>query len=775
MLNFDNLLEGIVVTVIGGIILALIVNVTIYIIKKLTPTSIPNSTQNSNGKIIDKAVYLNSPRNILNYECIGRDTTLNTIYNHIKNNISNNSVRDHILITGEEGIGKTLLCQTLFRYKLKNLNIYLGWIECNGKQSIYDIINNTFNDLKFFKKDKNKLLDIFQKLDKPCILFIDQVDQYTPIDELNELSFCGNITLVISGVIKSLNFIKNTIKLSPLKEKYILKIFEDESNECLILMDATDKKAIKCIIEEYVNGNPFLAVALASAKYFYNGKWDQVLENMRRREYTEEDYIKNILKQLYNLSSMNKEDKLILAKLSTFSFYDYVELIFQWLDIPLYNIEHLCNTYWMKHDEYLLYSMDEIHYKVISKVFLCEEDYYNTMIAFYNSIKNSKMDSNDFIWFAMYAEDILRKIKAHAPDIMEEEKFSYFAYEVASNYNLVNNKRKGLEWIELCKPGDVNLALDKDIVEARLKSKFVDILYTNNEIGYLYESLLIKIQNLKDPKISELYILQEYCNFLNRIEEYIIVIYLCNAFFSKNIMDLNDEDTLTLYCRYLFAANKIDDKETLNLLVNDRTITCLFENKEKFGLVVAWCFSIISHMYKKQGNIELYEKYLKQMVILLNKSSGFFCHYVKEYMNISEEDFSEYMHSCDELLESLKSALLREDPEALYIEGRYCEKHGDLEQAFILYEKAASKNSLRGMCSLALLYYRGEVETRDVDKAYNYWKYCCDRGHSGSYYWMGILYLDTTFKKYNRNIALTYLKKAAELGSKRAQQKLMEI
>lgn len=139
------------------------------------------------------------------------------------------------------------------------------------------------------------------------------------------------------------------------------------------------------------------------------------------------------------------------------------------------------------------------------------------------------------------------------------------------------------------------------------------------------------------------------------------------------------------------------------------------------------------------------------------------------------------MHSCDELLNSLEQALERKDVDALYIEGRYQEKYGNFVDAFALYEEAASRDSLRGMCSLALLYYRGQGEPRDYDKARRYWEYCCERGHRGSYYWLSILLLDTDYTRSDQNydkdkeLALQYLTKAAELGSERAKQKLIEI
>ncbi|MDE6608847.1 MAG: hypothetical protein K2K54_14015, partial [Lachnospiraceae bacterium] len=123
----------------------------------------------------------------------------------------------------------------------------------------------------------------------------------------------------------------------------------------------------------------------------------------------------------------------------------------------------------------------------------------------------------------------------------------------------------------------------------------------------------------------------------------------------------------------------------------------------------------------------------------------------------------------------LNDALNRGDAEALYIEGRYQEKQGNYDDAYELYESAATRDSLRGMCSLAVLYYKGLGVTHDYDKSRRYWEYCCERGHRGSYYWLSILLLDTDYDGYDKELALRYLTKAAELGSERAKQKLSEL
>lgn len=80
------------------------------------------------------------------------------------------------------------------------------------------------------------------------------------------------------------------------------------------------------------------------------------------------------------------------------------------------------------------------------------------------------------------------------------------------------------------------------------------------------------------------------------------------------------------------------------------------------------------------------------MVVLLNKERCFFQDDIKEFLNISDEEFAEYVHSCDELSNSLNDALKRKDAEALYIEVRYQEKYGNYDVAFTWYEEAAARD-----------------------------------------------------------------------------------
>lgn len=274
--------------------------------------------------------------------------------------------------------------------------------------------------------------------------------------------------------------------------------------------------------------------------------------------------------------------------------------------------------------------------------------------------------------------------------------------------------------------------------------------------------------------INKKFLMPEYCNFLLHYEKYNDAISLCKNFFETYGMDLSDRVSCNMYDRYLYVANLMDDSESLQSLLNEETIQALHQN-EKVSISVAWIFWEISKIYLKRGYEELSEKYKRHMVVLINEQRGFFHDDIKQYLKISEEEFAEYMHSCDELQDSLNSALKRKDVDALYIEGRYQEKNGNYDAAFALYEAAAEQDSLRGICSLALLYYRGQGEACDYEKARKYWEYCCEREHRGSYYWLAILLLDEDYKKKDKKSAIEYLTKAAELGSDRAKQKLQDL
>lgn len=765
-----NYYGEIIVGLIVPLIIALFVKLQKYIGKNFSPTPLPVPKE--------KSVYLNTPKKVLKDFCVGRDGLLEKVYKAIINNKELLPPNRHIAITGMEGMGKTLFCQILFNQNLHYSNIYLGWIECNGSQSIFDIMKSSIHDPRFYRKNKQTIISNLNELDKPCVLFVDQVDQNTPMLELEELSICPNVILIVAGLLKKINWIddKYTYSLPPLSNEYVLNIFQRKSGEVIELMEHKNKKAVNNLLDLYANGNPFLIVAFAKAKEHYNGKWNEMFENMLQREYSDDKYLKDILRQLYKINQLNQLEKLTLSKLSLIPYSGFVEAVFKWLDIPSHYVEHFSKTHWLSQDDSILYSMDETHRDVIIRVLSSEENLRNAITSIYISLSRWKThQDNGFIWISLYVEDILRKIQGYAPQLMEERIFAEFTWRIASNYENISNKEKVLEWIELCRPQDAELAFKKAYLELRTKSAFIDSLFSYDEVMKIYNDAQEKVAATKNRESNKRFLMQEYCCSLNIMKRYLDTINICKEYFKKYSLDLSDEYNCDMFMRCLQAANAIKDEESLKLLVNDANVRSLEEN-DKVSITAAWSFGELGEIYEKWGNKKLSDVYIRHMVVLLNEQRSFFHKDIKDYLKISEEQFSEYIHSCDELLDSLNEALQREDPEALYIEGRYQEKHGNYEEAFALYEKAAMRDSLRGMCSLALLYYRGQGETQNIDKAYKYWSYCCERGHRGSYYWMGILLLDAKYDDYyNREEALNNLTKASELGSERAKQKLAEL
>lgn len=766
--------DSILIDIIGGLILAFLLGM-IAIIKKRFSSQPLKKTQSH-------AIYLNTPKNFLDDNCRGREELLDEVFNAIKYGRQNPFKRKCIAITGEEGIGKSLLCYILFCDYLENESVYLGWIDCNGKQSIFDIIKTTFKNSQFHRKSKESILNAFKSMDRPCILFADQIDQYTPIYELEELSHCSNVVLIIAGLLKEIKFADYTFKIKPLPKEIIDNLFEKYSNQEIDLMKGNNRKSVRLLLDRYAKGNPFLAIAFAKAKCHYNGRWSDMLQNMERREYIDEDYVKSILKQLYKINELNNSERIALSQLSTIEYKGFVEAVFDFFNISEYCIKRLCNTYWLIQEDSVLYYMDEFHRNAIIKVLADEFKLKSTICAIYVSLsKWETHKDNGFKWISLYAEDILKRVQGYAPHIMDEELFGRFAYQVAVKYENINDREQQLKWIELCKLQNIKLAVNKTCLELRAKSAFIDTLFDFSEINQGYLDILEKTKTIDEYKEKERYIIEEYCFFLIGSKRYDEAILLCKKYFETYDMDLSNEYNCDMFFRYLQVACLLEDEETLRNIINEQIIADLYKNKE-VSITAAWSFGQLGEVYEKWGDKDRSERYIRHMVILLNEERGFFHNDIKENkLKISDMEFAEYMHSCNELLESLNDALNREDAEALYIEGRYQEKQGNYDDAYELYESAATRDSLRGMCSLAVLYYRGLGVTRDYDRARRYWEYCCERGHRGSYYWLSILLLDTAYSRlgqdYNKDkeLALQYLTKAAELGSERAKQKILEL
>ncbi len=759
----DEILVGVIVTVCGSF--AVLLFQKIAIIKRFfSPKPLPEPKE--------QAVYLNIPKNSIDDNPIGRDKLLNVVSKKISDGKKKLFIRKSIVITGEEGIGKTTFCYRLFKYDLHKYPIYLGWIECNGKQSIFDIIKNTFEDLRFRRKGKDDILNAFMNLNKLCVLFVDQINQFTPLDELEELSHCSNVILILSGLLRRIDFADDTVELPPLSDDVVRIIFQEQSGEDIDLMNHKEKYSINRLLNIYVKGNPSIAIMFANARTHYEGKWENMLNRMESREYDDNDYLKNILRQLYKISELNNVQKSALSKLSAIQYEDFTKSVFELLDISDYCVRSLCNTYWLKQNDSVIYVIDKIHCTVISKFFLYEINLKNAIDSINESI--SVRGNVEFRWISLYIEDILKRIRGYSAYIMEEEFFFEFAYYVALNYRHISNYEKCLEWIELCQSKDAKLSYKKASIEFSAKSKLVNTLFSPSEVKEAYFNALEKAKVFDDFEDKKVFLMQNYCNFLIYIKQYSDAMLLCKEYFETNGIDLRYANNCSVFYRYLDSANTLDDKESLKQLVNEKTIQALYQN-ENVEITAAWSFGELGRIFKKRGDKESSDMYMRHMVVLLNKRNIFYDNVIKYYLKLSEEEFAKYMHSCNELLDSLNEALERKDAEALYIEGRYQEKNGNYDNAFALYEEAAERDSLRGMCSLALLYYRGQGESCDYDKARRYWEYCCKRGHRGSYYWLGILLLDTNYEEYDKELALQYLKKAAELGSERAKQKLLEF
>lgn len=764
--HIEEIIVGLIIAIIGGLILP-IKNFIMRVLIGPKPDSPPP----------EKSVYLNIPENVLNDYCIGRAELLDEVHNVINNNKTVLHPNRHIAITGMEGMGKTLFCMTLFNHHLRYSNVYLGWIECNGSQSIFDIMKSSINDSRFYRKSKQTIISNLNELDKPCVLFVDQVDQNTPMPELTELSICPNVILIVSGLLRKIDWIddKYTYFLPALSDEYALDIFQKKSDEEIAVMDYKNKKAVKNLLDIYAKGNPFLINAFAKAKGFYKENWTDMLENMSRREYDDVNYLNNILRQLYKIIQLNEMDKLTLSKLSVISFERLTEAVFEFLDIPYYCVERLSKTYWLTHEDSVMYSMDEMHRNVITRLFPIKENLRNALLSINTYLAEvESLPDNGFKWVALYAENILKNIQGYASDLMGEEVFAKFALKITTKYDSIRNHKKALEWIELCEPEDPELAYEKAYWEFRVKGFFLNSLFSGEEIEGLYSVAVEKAKATGNFEDEALFLQSEYCVFLCNCNRYSDAISLCKEYFKSYPMDLSNRYNCIMFYRYLSIAYIINDEESLKILVNDENVSSLEQN-EKISIAAAWSFGELGRIYKRWGNEILSDKYTKRMVILINEQERFFHHHINDYLHFSEEQFSEYMHSCDELLDSLNKALEREDPEALYIEGRYQEKQGNYEDALALYEKAATRDSLRGMCSLALMYYRGQGEPQNIEKAYKYWSYCCEREHRGSYYWMGILLLDAEHPYYDEEEALRCLTKASELGSERAKQKLAEV
>jgi hypothetical protein len=822
--NIENLINYIILAV---IVIAVTIFITLLIIKKLNVNKPKKNIPLTSGQ---QSFWFNEPIYSKD-KLLGRDIAFDKTIGKIINGIQNIHKENHFAILGSEGIGKTLFCQWLFK-KLKTERICLGWIECNGKQSIYDIIKTNFKG--FSGKSKEEILAIIESLPSPFILFIDQINlnQNTDISEIEEIAECDKVSVIISGSLKNeqLYFIRSNRRkiLSPLKENDIKTIFEKKSRESIIDMGENERKAVQTIISMYINGNPYLAGHFATAKKHGYKTWQDVLKSVSNKKYDNGniDYVTKVFNELYKIDNLRNDEKEALSKLSIFSSLKFVNDVFIWNKITTNCIAQLNKTYWLENDHDLLYyRMDENHKDAVRKVLGTSgyEKYLKELIV---SITDyiydwDAMEDKGFEEISYYVEDILKNIKGYAPDIMNERYImDPFAYIIARHYHhSLKNNEKAWEWLGYCNPVQFEIILpdgidhtaclpkssqrhliyEKAVLEMFIKMDMFENPSESEEVEQVYLDALSIAEGFDDCLERQRNLQQNYFEYLNRIGRYEIVKSYCKNYFDASGFYFHDGYNCDLFFRYLCAAEGSDDENLLNILTTDEIISKLWNNNE-CSITVAWSYRNLYQIFLERGDNIRLELCKERMVILINRERCFWSNDIKGYFK-SKEEFIEYMHSNDELKISLKEALEREDADAFYLEGRYQEAKGDAfylegkfqeaednyKKASNLYEKSMNKDNAKGICSLGLMYYQGKGKIKDYDKACECWKYAADRGHKGSYYWQGILLLDENYdgrgfsdelREENiskEELAFKYLIEAANMGSKRAQNLLSSL
>jgi hypothetical protein len=837
--NFSNI-EGILTNALGGFIVLGVGAIVGGIIRKIFKPKPPEVTPvASNGH----AFYLNRPKDVKKDTlCTEREELRDKILNIIEVKNPGLFAKKQIVITGPEGIGKTLFCQSLYLGSLKYSEIYLGWIECNGDKSIYDIIRESFTHPRFNFKMKNNeaLLNMIRDdLDRPCVLFIDQIDRYTSSDEIRELSACHNTSIIVSGRIKSedIPIIEgNYFSLARLKYKTVKTIFERKSNEIIDNMDPEERRAVNHIIKNYIMGNPFLAAAFASAKAQNESSWVKVEENMNQRDFDNkrDDYIKNQLEQLYKIGALKDVERNALSKLSVFSTISYTEEVFEFINIPIDCVKDLCKTYWLM-QRGVVYYLDEVHKKVLEKVLPYGDSLRELIESLTEYILTWKdVENKGFKQIVPYAEDILNKVKTYMPLFMDDIFFTSFAYHIAYKYYFaIGNSEKSREWLGYCNPdagdlrGDLlfsfnmeNLTFpyfletpaiagkkkqklleskkkrneynsklrltrlyEKAVLDFIVKMSLVNLSVKPDEVVQAYSDALKIAENFDDFIEKQKYLKEEYCVFLETVKEYDKVKSLCKEHFDAFGFALDNGYSCNLFYRYLSAACRSEDEELIESLIRKEILDALWNNSEP-PITIAWSFGELYRIFNKKGNDEMAELCKRRMVVLINRHKCFWHPDIRKYIELSDEEFIEYMHSPhDELKASLNEAIDRGDADALYLEGRYQEKNGNFNEAFVFYERSANNDNLKGICSLALMYYRGPEyyngleEPQNFIKAREYWEYCNEgeRKHRGSHYWLGMMLYDENYEGCDKELAITHFIKAMEMGSINALKKLLEI
>lgn len=269
-------------------------------------------------------------------------------------------------------------------------------------------------------------------------------------------------------------------------------------------MKGKEKASVNGLLS-YVRGNPFLTIAIAKAKYHYNGRWTDVYENINKRAYDDEDYIKSFLRQLYRINELKSSERVALSKLSTIEYSGFVEAVFELLDISEYCVKCLCNTYWLKQQDSILYYMDEFHRKIIVKVLTDDFNLKSAIISINDSLSKWKIHKdNGFKWTSPYIEKILENVQGYAVHIMDEELFYKFSYQVAIKYENIKDKEKRLKWIEFCKTQDIKFVYKKTYIELRAKAAFIDTLFSFSEVNQSYLEFIKKLKQIMTIKIKDI-------------------------------------------------------------------------------------------------------------------------------------------------------------------------------------------------------------------------------------------------------------------------------
>lgn len=784
----ETMLEEIIIAVMGGIILAVIIGVYNHIKKVFHKQTIP--------KTENKAFYLNQIQNSLTDLCIGREALLQMVFKRIKGKKPTLFIGNHIGITGIEGIGKTLFCQILYNKYLLYSEVYLGWIDCNGYKSIFDIMSGW----DYFKKNKKKeILYKLKNLGKPCILFIDQIENKVSNNELNELAICSNITLIVCGDLSEIKFINNPIILPPLEAHDVKKIFEEKSGVIIdLLEDYKERASIHFILKTYGYGNPFLVSTFARAKLYNCNTWLEIkmqLDNMTGHDKINDrfsksslnnssfsHYIRNVFKQLFRVYDLNKDEKEILSNLALFSHRKHTQMFFDLLECPKDCIESLCDKNWLKHNT-ILYELDDVYFQMIKILFNDNLNSFNQFMVKFNSYCERKMS---VILYPLldYIDDIEINIKM----LMHENEGNYACYnEFIYNIALIfygSGKdldciQKCIEWLELCSPTTNIIEVNKAVLDFKCKIELFNLeKISSDDVEKTYLHALDSCKMIANADEYKIYIDAQYLLYKYKKEEFDYILSYCENYFNIHDYRFDSFFVCNLFEKYVgivFQHGSVENIKKLLPLAKEETILSLVENKNVAPHTIPFILKHLRNLFEILGNHELGERCFMYTIILLNEEE-FYGKRLKSFSeNLTDEIYINFMHSKDEYLQSLNDALERNDINALCLEAKYKEKHNNFDEAYSLYERASRNGSLMGMHSLGILCYKGQGDVQDLDKAYQYWEYCCGRNYIESYYWLGVLLNDENYHGYNKELAIEYLTKSANMGNNEAKQLLQSF